>query len=137
MFYFHAMKSMALATFLFFSLTCFGQQNISGIINQYTPVLALEPCSNKINVENATAFNVGDTVLMIQMKGAVIDSSNNSTFGSITNYKNSGNYEQNQVKSKTGNVIELKYKLTRPYDIPLGAVQLIRVPYYTNVTVTG
>lgn len=110
---------------------------ISNIINNYTPVLALNPCDNKITVENASAFNTGDTVMMIQMKGAVIDSTNTAAFGTITDYKNSGNYEFNFVKSKSGNIIELKNVLTRQYDIPVGKVQLIRVPYYTNANVSS
>ena len=108
---------------------------ISGIINAYTPVLALNPCDNKITVEDATAYNTGDTVLIIQMKGAIIDMSNTSSFGNITDYKNSGNYEFNFIKNKSGNVIELKNKLTRLYDIPAGKVQLVRVPYYNSITV--
>jgi gliding motility-associated-like protein len=112
-------------------------QNISNIINEYTPVLALNPCSNKITVENATNYNVGDTVLLIQMKGAIVDSTNTTAFGTITDYKNAGNYEYNYVKSKTGNIIELKNILLRQYDIPTGKVQLIRVPYYDNATVTS
>jgi gliding motility-associated-like protein len=108
----------------------------SVIINNYTPVLALKPCNNTLTVENGTAYNVGDTVLLIQMKGAVIDSTNTAAFGTITDYKNSGNYEFNYVKSKTGNIIELKNVLTRQYDIPVGKVQLIRVPYYINLTTT-
>lgn len=103
------------------------------IINDYTPVLALNPCENKITVENATAYKIGDTVLLIQMKGAVIDSSNTANFGTITTYKNAGNYEFNYVKSKNGNIIELEKALTRTYDIPTGKVQLIRVPYYKSV----
>ncbi len=110
---------------------------ISNIINEYTPVLALNPCTNKITVEDATKFNTGDTVLMIQMKGAVIDSTNSSSFGNIIDYKNSGNYEFNYVKAKAGNIIELKNKLTRQYDIPAGKVQLIRVPYYNSVNVNN
>ena len=110
---------------------------VSNIINSYTPVLALNPCNNKITVEDASTFNVGDTVLMIQMKGAVIDSTNTAAFGNITNLKNAGNYEFNYVKSKSGNIIELKNTLTRLYDIPTGKVQLIRVPYYDNVNVTA
>lgn len=110
--------------------------SISGIINAYTPVLALNPCDNKITVENATAYNTGDTVLMIQMKGAIIDMTNTSSFGNITDYKNSGNYEFNFVKSKSGNIIELKNKITRSYDIPAGKVQLVRVPYYNSITVS-
>lgn len=110
---------------------------ISNIINNYTPVLALSPCDNKITLEDATAFNAGDTVLMIQMKGAIIDSNNTAAFGTITDYKNAGNYDFNFVKSKSGNIIELKNFLTRQYDIPAGRVQLIRVPYYPNATVSS
>jgi gliding motility-associated-like protein len=112
-------------------------QNIGGIINSYTPVLSYNICENKLTVEDATAFHTGDTVLLIQMKGAVADSSNTATFGTITDYKNSGNYEFNYVKSKAGNILELKNKLTRQYDIPLGKVQLVRVPYYSSVSVTS
>src|SRR5438067_2654845 len=107
----------------------------SNIINDYTPVVGFNPCNNKVTVEDASAFNPGDTVLMIQMKGAVIDSSNTSNFGTITDYKNAGNYEFNYVKSKSGNIIELKNKLTRQYDVPKGKVQLVRVPYYPSYTV--
>ncbi len=110
---------------------------IGNIINSYTPVISLNPCDNKITVEDGTSFNTGDTVLLIQMKGAVIDSTNTAAFGTITDYKNAGNYEFNYVKSKTGNIIELKNTITRQYDLPGGKVQLVRVPYYQNATVTS
>lgn len=109
----------------------------SVIINTYTPVQSLNVCDNKITVEDASTFKVGDTVLMIQMKGAEIDSSNTAAFGTVTNYKNAGNYEFNYVKSKTGNVIELKDSVTRSYDFPFGKVQLIRVPYYNSASFTS
>lgn len=111
--------------------------NIGGIINTYTPVLALNPCENKITVEDAGTFNANDTILLIQMKGAVIDSTNTTAFGTITDYRNAGNYEINYVKNKTGNVIELKNAITRPYNVPDGKVQLVRVPYYQNVNITS
>ena len=110
--------------------------NIGGIINLYTPVTGFLPCQNKLTVIDATGYNVGDTVLLIQMKGAIIDSSSTTSFGNITDYKNAGNYEFNYIKSKNGNVIELKNVLLRQYDIPHGKLQLIRVPYYNDVTVT-
>ena len=111
--------------------------NIGNIINDYTPVLSLLPCENKISVEDASAFNIGDTVLMIQMKGAIIDSTNTAGFGTITDYRNAGNYEINYVKSKAGNIIELKNTLTRRYDLPDGKVQLVRIPYYTTANITS
>jgi gliding motility-associated-like protein len=110
---------------------------ISGVINDYTEVLAFDPCKNTLTVANATAYKAGDTVLVIQMKGAVIDSTNTASFGTITDYKSAGNYEFNYVKSKTGNSIELTNALTRTYEIPDGVVQLVRVPYYQNAIITS
>jgi gliding motility-associated-like protein len=110
---------------------------ISNIINDYTPVLNFNPCDNKLIVEDGTKFNAGDTILLIQMKGAVIDSSNTAAFGSITDYKSAGNYEFNYVKSRAGNIVELKNKITRSYEVPAGRVQLIRVPYYQNATISN
>jgi gliding motility-associated-like protein len=109
-------------------------ENCEKIINDYTEVLGFNICKNELTVKDASKYNAGDTVLLIQMKGAVIDSSNTSNFGTVTNYKNAGNYEYNYVKQKTGNVIQLKNLITRQYDIPTGKVQLIRVPYYDNLT---
>jgi len=108
-----------------------------GIINAYTPVLSRDFCRNIFQVEDATAFNPGDTVLMIQMKGAVIDSTNTGSFGTITDYRNCGNYEINFVKSKTATSIELLNKVARDYDIPDGKVQFVRVPAYNNLNVVS
>lgn len=110
--------------------------SISTVINTYTPVLAFDPCNNRLTVEDGSTFNAGDTVVLMQMKGAGIDSTNTAAFGNVTDYKNAGNYEFNFVKTKTGNVIELRNNLLRQYDIPVGRVQLIRVPYYSNVNIT-
>jgi gliding motility-associated-like protein len=110
---------------------------VSGIINNYTEVLDFDPCHNRLTVADASAYNIGDTVLMIQMKGAVIDSTNAASFGTITDYKNAGNYEYNYVKNKTGNIIELKNVLLRQYDIPAGKVQLVRVPYFKTTVITS
>lgn len=117
-----------------FSEKAFSQSSI--IINDYTPVLSVDPCKNILNVEDASEFNIGDTVLMIQMKGAIIESANSAAFGTITGYKNAGNYEFNYVKAKTGNAIELLNIVERQYDIPQGKVQLIRVPYFQNYNAT-
>lgn len=110
---------------------------ISNIINAYTPVTGWDKCKNIITVQDGTAFNTGDTVVIMQMKGAAIDSTNTASFGTITNYNNAGNYEFNYVKSRSGNAIELLNAVNRQYDIPDGKVQLIRVPYYNKANVTA
>src|SRR5204863_6996859 len=57
------------------------------VVNSYTSIVSLNSCENKFTVEDASSFNPGDTVLIIQMKGAVIDSTNTTNFGTITDYK--------------------------------------------------
>jgi gliding motility-associated-like protein len=121
-------------TFVIRAAAC---SNISNIINDYTEVLALDPCKNSLVVGDATAYNVGDTVLLIQMKGAVMDVTNTAAFGNVLNYQSAGNYEFNYVKSKTGNTIELLNTITKSFDVPNGKVQLVRVPYYEDAVITS
>ncbi len=104
------------------------------IVNDYTPAISLDVCKNILHVADANKFNAGDTVMLIQMKGAIIDSTNTAAFGTILNYKNAGNYEFNIIKSKNGSALEMLNAITRQYDFFQGKVQLIRVPYFTNLS---
>ncbi|MBN8865141.1 MAG: gliding motility-associated C-terminal domain-containing protein [Sphingobacteriales bacterium] len=107
------------------------------VVNDYTEVLGVDQgCKNEIIVSDASRFNIGDTVIIMQMKGAVADSTNTAAFGTIRDYRNAGQYEYNFVAGKTGNRIELRNIMLRTYDIPDGRVQLIRVPYYQNYSTT-
>src|SRR5690606_30223630 len=91
------------------------------IINQYAALPARPTdCDNSFTVDDASGFHAGDTVLMIQMKGATIDTSNTASFGSVLNYNGAGNYEFNTIKSVSGNTITLFYQVKRNYDIPGG-----------------
>lgn len=122
-----------------FTIDSCGQNTVavdSVIINDYTPVVNYNICLNELVVEDASAFSVGDTVLLMQMKGALIDSSNTAAFGTVTDYRSAGNYEYNYVASITGNTIALRNKFLRTYEIPNGVVQLIRVPYFTSYSNT-
>jgi len=123
---------------LFLSFIDTRAQNISGIINTYASVTAIDSSSCPVNItlSSAAGYNVGDTVVIIQMKGATIDVTNVSTFGNVLNYGDAGNYEFGIISKITGSVVGLKYRLFRSYD-PTGLVQLIRVPYYNSPTVTG
>lgn len=107
------------------------------VVNKYTEALAYDICTNQLTVMNATDYGVGDTVLLVQMKGAVIDTSNTPAFGTILSYGNAGNYEFNYISQKTGNIITLKNKLIKNYDIPDGVVQLVRVPFYRQGYFSG
>ena len=106
-------------------------------INAYAAVLAFDICTNTITVSDAARFNPGDTVLMIQMKGAIMDTSNTPAFGTILDYGNAGNYEFNFITAKSGNALTFLNKLTRSYDVPDGVVQLVRVPKYKVAYFSG
>ena len=107
------------------------------VINRYAAVFSFDMCNNEIAVSDSNAFKTGDTVLLVQMKGALIDTSDTPAYGNVANYKNAGNYEFNYISRKNGNRFTLKNKLTKGYDIPGGVVQLVRVPYYKDALFTG
>ncbi|MCH8331125.1 MAG: hypothetical protein IH946_07065, partial [Bacteroidetes bacterium] len=60
--------------------------NISGVINTYTAVSAIDYVNNNVTVSSTVGFSVNSKVILIQMNGATVDSSNSSSFGDILNY---------------------------------------------------
>ncbi len=81
---------------LILSITVVSAQTdtIGGVINRYTRVTFIECTNNSaINVADPYGFKPGDRILIIQMQGAEVVTANDSTFGSIANYNNCGNYE--------------------------------------------
>ena len=109
---------------------------ISGVINKYTPVTSFGCDSSQLYVLSPKDFSVKDKILIIQMQGAQVDTSNSILFGSIDNLGSAGHFEINQIESIVGNKIGLKFSLFFPYDIS-GKVQLIKIPEYTNAIVNG
>lgn len=117
-------------------------QTISGIINRYYNVTAI--ISNGtynsysytgITLDNIADLSAGDRVLIIQMKGAAIDETNSSAFGNINSIGNAGKYEFASICGFLNNTIVLSNQLLNTYDV--ASVQVIRVPVFTDVTVTG
>ena len=102
----------------------------------------------------------GDLILIIQMQGANMDYSTNpitvagavftspigydwnwwegiDLWGQVTAYNNSGKFEQIEVLSVSGaNTINLQCALKNSYD-QTGKVQIVRVPRFDNLSVTG
>jgi gliding motility-associated-like protein len=109
-------------------------QTISGVINSYAKVTSI--AGTTVNVLSATGFNIGDNVLIIQMKGASITNSNTSTYGDIVNYNDAGNWEFTTISDIVGTVVTIAAPLTKTYNPNNGRVQLVTVPYYCNVTLT-
>ncbi|TAE53039.1 MAG: hypothetical protein EAZ89_07775, partial [Bacteroidetes bacterium] len=65
---------------------------ISGVINSYTRVSAVNP-AGAVTVLQPSLFAIGDLALLIQMQGAQISTANSNTFGSISSLNGAGNYE--------------------------------------------
>lgn len=127
-------RFLALSFLSFSGVSFLHAQNISGTVNSYTNVTGI--ATNVVTVGSSAAFSVGDKVLLIQMKGATITTGNVATFGNITSYNNAGNYEYLTVASIAGNNITMTTNPCQTYTIT-GAVQLIRVPVYTNPNIIG
>jgi hypothetical protein len=108
--------------------------SISGIINTYTAVTALTASS--ATVASTTGFSVGQKVLLIQMQGAVIETANTSSFGNISSISQAGNYEFARISGISGSTITFSNPIANTYNTS-GRVQLVTVPEYNNVTVTG
>ncbi|MFN0274242.1 MAG: hypothetical protein ACKVPJ_00730, partial [Chitinophagales bacterium] len=129
------MKKKILLIFLtLFFCGMLSAQTISGIINTYTEVTFIDDVN--ITVASTTGFSAGDRVLIIQMKGASVDETDSDLFGDILSYNSAGFYEFADVASISGSIITITFPLCHTFEIP-GKVQLIQVPVYENVTISG
>src|SRR6476646_4811900 len=88
-------------------------QNISGVINSYAKVSSVS--AQNVTVTSTAGFSVTNKVLVIQMKGCSITTSNTSAYGTINSYNNAGNYETAIIQNIAGNVITFQNPLARPY----------------------
>ncbi|MBS1561093.1 MAG: hypothetical protein JSS89_05770 [Bacteroidetes bacterium] len=113
------------------------QTRISGVVNIYTPVLSIPVmCSQDIVVEQPYGFKPGDRVIIMQMKGATINTTDAPQFGDLVTLGSCGNLEFGSIKAVNGNVITLVARLVNAYDVN-SSVQLIRVAEYVNVIISG
>ena len=117
---------------MFFTQLINAQTSISGVINSYASVTAIDSvCISKLTVDDTTGFEVGMKVILIQMKGVSIDESNSTAFGDVIDLGSSGLFEQNEVDSISATCIFLKYNFLHSYDVS-GKVQLVTMPNYQD-----
>ena len=87
-------RSWLLVVFSFTTSFSFSQTtNINGIVNSYHSVLGVDGTKNALRLDNVSGLSYGNTVLIIQMKGATINTANTSSFGDISAMNSVGNYE--------------------------------------------
>ncbi|MDZ4705256.1 MAG: PKD domain-containing protein [Saprospiraceae bacterium] len=129
-------KLATLLCVLAFSFPALTQTALSGVINRYAAITAIDYCQNSAILADASGFGPGMTVLLIQMKGATINTSNTASFGDITDIGHAGRFEKAAIASLSGNTVFFQNALVNTYHTG-GIVQLVYVPVYENATVTG
>jgi gliding motility-associated-like protein len=130
-------RKLLLPVLLILSVFTQAQTSISGVINTYARVDLVDFCNNNVVVESAIGFGEGDKVLLIQMSGATIDTTNSPTFGQVEDYGRAGNYEILTIGDITFNIITFEETMERMYDAVNGKVQLVTIPEYNNVDIDG
>lgn len=117
------------------------------IVNEYASLSGTAAAgSTQINVNSLAidlpSLEAGDVIMIYQAQGATINGSDSTAYGSITNIGSAGRYEFHTVKSISGNSITLHdfggacsgLEFTYTAD---GKAQVIRVPQFRNLTVSG
>lgn len=110
-------------------------QNISGVVNSYYPVSSYNSTQATATVSNTSGLAIGDTLLIIQMKGAQIDLSSNDNYGDVDDYGGAGNYELIEICDIQGNDVVFKTRPEKSYSA--SGLQLISYTTYQNANVTG
>lgn len=109
---------------------------ISGVVNTYYPVLEIIPAKACIRVSSTAGLGVNDPILLIQMKGATISTTNNSSFGTVSALNEAGNYETGTICSIIGDSVFLFHLLQNTYNPAGGKVQLVPFAQYVSANVT-
>lgn len=110
--------------------------NISGVVNTCYPVVEIIPAKACIRVSSPAGLSVNDPILVVQMKGATISSTNNSSFGSVSALNEAGNYETGTICSIIGDSVFLFHLLQNTYTPASGKVQLVPFAQYVSANVT-
>ncbi len=119
-------------------------QPISGVINTYARILSFDACTNALTVSSTSGFAVGDTVLLLVMQGAPIDTVDSSFYGAPGTTR-AGNAELARIAAIPdgihlvfANVIRGAYTGNASGGIGGTLVaQAIRIPHYRSAHVTG
>lgn len=115
------------------------QTNVNGVINKYGRVTGIGVdfviVSDPLQFSQFTA---GDTVLLIQMKGAVADATEAVQFGNLQSFSGSpGKYEFLIISTKIGlDKIEFRNNILNSFDVS-GDVQIVKAASYNSVVVNA
>ena len=119
-----------------FPYILFSQTNISGIVNSYHKVVGINYTQSGLKLDDVSGISVNDRVMIIQMKGATVNTTNTNSFGSVSSLNDAGNYELATVCAVRNDSVFLLQQLLRTYSV-VDKVQLVKIPVYASAMVTG
>jgi hypothetical protein len=129
-------KILTCLLFVTGTLYSYGQtSNIGGIVNTYHKVVEILPSKACLRVADATGLVVNNLIMVAQMKGASINTANNSSFGDTTALNSAGNYEIGTICYIIGDSVFLFHQLLNSYDVS-AKVQIVQFAEYYSANVT-
>ncbi|MBK9568649.1 MAG: hypothetical protein IPO53_01100 [Chitinophagaceae bacterium] len=117
------------------SIYCQPPTPIGGIVNTYHQVLEIIPAKACVRVADPTGLNVNTRVMLVQMKGASIITTNSAAFGDTTSLNEAGNYEIGTICYIIGDSVFLFHTLLNTYSPSSGKVQLVQFAEYYSADV--
>lgn len=131
------MKNLIILSVLFCFLSEGSSQNLSGNINTYIKVVNLNQSQAKVTLEDASGINVDDSLVIIQMQGAIISTSDIDTInGNVVNYNGAGSWEVVEVCEVNGNDLIFKKEFLNQYDED-GKIQMMKIEVLNDANITG
>ena len=137
-------------TFGISSMGVHGTKTISTsnvIVNEFTSLSAnaaagassITVAASSLNANSrfSGSLQSGELIMIIQMQGATIYSGNDSGYGSVSAYNNSGKYEFAEVSGVPNSTTINLYSTLKNSYTSTGKVQVVRVPRYSTFTVNS
>jgi len=100
--------------------------NISGVVNSYYQVTEVMPAIYALKVSNPSGLSVNNRVLIVQMKGASINTASGSGFGDTTALNEAGNYETAVICKIKTDTIYFHHTYLKNYEALAGKVTLVK-----------
>jgi hypothetical protein len=96
----------------------------------------VDASKNAMKLDNVSGLSYGNTVLIIQMKGATINTiASSSSFGDVTSLNYAGNYEIATICSVSNDSVYFFNTILNSYDVNF-KVQLVKFGEYYSANVT-
>lgn len=111
------------------------QTNISGVVNSYYRVVEIIPARACIRVSSIAGLVTNKRILLVQMKGASVNTANTAGFGDTTSTNEAGFYEVGTICVINGDSVFLFHNLQHTYSPATGKVQLVQFAEYVSANV--